>query len=384
VRIHILILLLVAFLLLAVAGARETDQPIRVGFTASLSGELSSVGRAYEEGARLWAGEVNARGGILGRRVELVVIDDASDTAKTADAYAKLASGEAELLLGPAGVRFARAALPTLERNKTPCLFPLGASDTLWRDSKGLAFGLVSPLSEWPAGFFEVIARAGVERVAILSVDHIRDKDMLELGAKWARRFGMRPVLEASVRPLEIASALDKSRDARAEALAVWGSAGAALEAMRAVRHMPHKPRAVYISSGLSLSGLLRLSGRDMEGFFTAVPWDEKAAKAYPGGQAFVESYRTLHGRTPDFVAASAFAGGQLLEAAAAKARSLDKDKLRQALASLDAMTVVGRYGVDPAGMQLRQFPLTVQWQKGKREIVWPEQLRTATPVLAR
>lgn len=383
-RIHIFIILLVAFLLLAAAGAQETGRPIRVGLAASLSGESAAVGQAYEEGLRLWAGEANARGGILGRRVDLVVIDDASDPAKTADAYAKLASGGAELLLGPAGVRFAGAALPSLERNKTPCVFPLGAFDSLWRDSKGLAFGLVSPLSEWPAGFFEVIARAGVERVALLSVDHIRDKDMLELGAKWARRFGMRPVLETTVKPMEIASALDKSRDARAEALAVWGSAGAALETMRAVRHMPHKPRAVYISSGLSLSGLLRLSGRDMEGFFTAVPWDEKAAKAYPGGQAFVESYRAVHGRVPDFVAASAYAGGQILEAAAAGAKSLDKDRLRQALSSLDAMTVVGRYGVDPAGMQLRQFPLTVQWQKGKREIVWPEQLRTAKPLIAR
>ena len=43
-------------------------------------------------------------------------------------------------------------------------------------------------------------------------------------------------------------------------------------------------------------------------------------------------------------------------------------------------MTLIGRYGVDRTGMQIRQFPVIVQWQGGRKEIVWPEELKTADP----
>jgi branched-chain amino acid transport system substrate-binding protein len=121
-----------------------------------------------------------------------------------------------------------------------------------------------------------------------------------------------------------------------------------------------------------------------MDGAFTTVPWEIRAAKAFPGGDEFVERFRKTYRQDPDYLAATSYAGGQILEEAAAKARSLDKDKLKQSLAGLDTVTIIGRYGVDPTGMQLRQFPLTLQWQKGKREIVWPEDMRTAKPVVAR
>ena len=48
----------------------------------------------------------------------------------------------------------------------------------------------------------------------------------------------------------------------------------------------------------------------------------------------------------------------------------------------LEMETVIGRYGVDPTGVQVKHFALTVQWQQGRKEIFWPEELATATPIL--
>lgn len=107
-------------------------------------------------------------------------------------------------------------------------------------------------------------------------------------------------------------------------------------------------------------------------------------ATAYPGGAGFVAAFRAAYAQEPEVLAASAYASGQLLEAALAKEGSIGKEAFRQTLATLDSVTILGRYGVDAVGMQLRQFPLTEQWQKGKREIVWPEELKTARPVLPR
>ena len=50
----------------------------------------------------------------------------------------------------------------------------------------------------------------------------------------------------------------------------------------------------------------------------------------------------------------------------------------------VDADSVIGRYAVDRTGMQIKRFPMIVQWQGAKREIVWPPELRTAAPVITK
>ena len=48
----------------------------------------------------------------------------------------------------------------------------------------------------------------------------------------------------------------------------------------------------------------------------------------------------------------------------------------------MDAMSVIGRYGVDKNGMQIKHFPINVQWQKGNKVIVWPEDSAEAKPII--
>ena len=372
--------------LVAGAQAVQTDSPLRIGVSVSLSGEYGSSGEMYEKGLRIWENEVNSRGGILGRKVELMVKDDGSDPARAAAAYAGFtAKREAYLLLGPDNTFLALAAIPALERAQAPCVFPMGASDALSQSGKGLAFGVQSPLSEWTAGFFEIISKAGHEQMALLVVDHPMSQAVLENSTKWAKRYGLELAVKVSTGVTGLPGALDQISRARADAVAVWGSQEGCAEAVRLLRRSPWKHKALYISSSQGIHKALRdLSSREMDGTFTTVPWDIRAAKAFPGGTLFVERFRSAYSQDPDYMAASSYAGGQILEAAAAKAKSLEKTKIKQSLAELDAVTIIGRYGVDPSGMQLRQFPLTLQWQKGKREIVWPENMRTAKPAMAR
>ena len=203
--------------------------------------------------------------------------------------------------------------------------------------------------------------------------------------SKWAKRYGLELAVKVSTGVTGLPGALDQISRARADAVAVWGSQEGCAEAVRLLKRSVWKHKALYVSSSQSIYKALRdLSSRDMDGTFTTVAWDIRAAKAFPGGVGFVERFRNVYSQDPDSTAASSYAGGQILEAAAAKAQSLDRAKIKQSLTGLDTVTILGRYGVDPSGMQLRQFPLTLQWQKGKREIVWPEDLRTAKPAVAR
>ena len=100
------------------------------------------------------------------------------------------------------------------------------------------------------------------------------------------------------------------------------------------------------------------------------------------GSRTFLASFRALHGiNEPAYQAAIAYAAGQILEKAVDKAKSLERSKIRQALSKLETYTILGRYKVDSTGIQIKHFPLTMQWQKGKKEIVWPEEMQTAKPV---
>jgi len=83
----------------------------------------------------------------------------------------------------------------------------------------------------------------------------------------------------------------------------------------------------------------------------------------------------------PSYHAASAYAAGLLIEEAVRRAGSLDRDKIRNILSMMDTITPLGRFRVNKSGLQIKHMNLIIQWQKGKKEIVWPEELATSKPV---
>ena len=84
-------LLLLACVLSTVPGATQPAQPpIKIGFGMALTGGLAAGGKQALVTYQLWAEEVNARGGLLGRKVELVYYDDQSNPATVPAIYSKL------------------------------------------------------------------------------------------------------------------------------------------------------------------------------------------------------------------------------------------------------------------------------------------------------
>lgn len=384
-RILVFFLLALGALLALAVQAALPDRPLRVGASVSRTGGLAREGEMYEKGLRLWQRDVNMRGGIQGRQVELVLQDDASLPARASEIYAALIDGDAaDLLLGPADNSLAIAVVPVLERTQTPCVFAMPGSESLWRNGKGLSFGLLAPMAEWPGGFFEVMARAGYERMALIVVDHPLAATIQANTEQWIKRYGLRLTSQSLTHSRDVTQALEQARSSDAEVLTLWGTQEGCLRAIRTMKSMAWQPKAVYTSTTMFHDNLRDLSVRDMNGIFTATPWESRMANVYPGGKDFVASFQATYSQEPEVLAASAYAGGQILEAALAKGGDTDRDAFRQALTSLDTVTIMGRFGVDATGMQLRQFPLTQQWQKGKREIVWPEELKTAKPALPR
>ena len=105
--------LLLAFFLatLALAAAAQSVEPIRIGTTQSLSGPLQDFGINQLRGLQMWVHDVNGRGALLGRPVELVHYDDGSDPQRSAELYEKLiGEDKVDLLVGPYSSNITMAA----------------------------------------------------------------------------------------------------------------------------------------------------------------------------------------------------------------------------------------------------------------------------------
>ena len=108
-----------AGLLWAAAPARAAD-PIKIGFSMALTGAVAPNGKQNELALQIWRDDVNAKGGLLGRPVELVYYDDQSNPNNVPGIYTKLITvDKVDLLLGPYATNFVAPAMPTImQHNK--------------------------------------------------------------------------------------------------------------------------------------------------------------------------------------------------------------------------------------------------------------------------
>jgi branched-chain amino acid transport system substrate-binding protein len=361
------------------------DPAVRVGVAIPCAGPGAASGDMIAKGLRLWEKTVNAKGGILGRPVELVLLDDHEDPAMAATEYERLLAGkQADLVIGPLGKPMASACLPVLAKAGMPCLLWGFLPDSLWAANPGLAFGLLPPLCETPMAFLEMAAQARLKRFATLGLNLPKGQTVLESSAKWIKRYGGDVAMQAETAGPDLPSILERMKNQDVDGILAWGYPDGCLRLVQALRTMKLKLRALDVLALDAPEAFYQSLGQEADGVFTTVAWDASVAKAYPGGREFAAAFRSAYGQEPDQFAAQAFAAGQLLEAAGAKAQSFDRGKIRQALADLDVQTIIGHYGVDQAGRQIRQTPLTIQWQNGQWRVVWPRDIGTASPVFGK
>jgi branched-chain amino acid transport system substrate-binding protein len=84
------------------AGGSSSSSPITIGASLSLTGDFSADGQAFQKGYELWAKDVNAAGGILGRQVKLTILDDKSDANQVVTNYQTLINSDhVDLTFGP-------------------------------------------------------------------------------------------------------------------------------------------------------------------------------------------------------------------------------------------------------------------------------------------
>lgn len=357
----------------AAAGA-----PVKVGIALPQTGLLADLAADLRKGLLLWQDEVNAGGGLLGRPVEVTLLDDGSESSAVGKLYdALIREHKADLLVGPFGSAASVGAAATAERAKRVLVNATGDSRTVHRSALRYVFQAAPPLGSYGAGALALAKEQGLTRLLILA----REDPAFRESANRLREEALAQGLEAGEVEVhsrgaeEFAPQVAKARAAGAQAWVAFGLPADAAEMVKSLRKQGWAP-ALFVAQGAADPDFLKRVGQDAEGALGILAYDRRAGTA--GNAAFAVAYAKKWSAEPGLTAAEGYAAGQLLEAAVRKAGSLDQEKLREALAALETATVLGPYKVDRNGAQQAARPLLVQVQRGRREIVWPEALATA------
>ncbi|MDR3554182.1 MAG: amino acid ABC transporter substrate-binding protein [Syntrophobacteraceae bacterium] len=375
---HVVIILL---MLLLPSGLSHGAEPITVGVSLGLTGQYSAFAQQQKRGFELWQKDVNGRGGILGRPVKLFVHDDKSDPQIAKSLYRQMIDTEkVDFLFGPYSTRLTAAILPWTEKRRFPVLISGAAGDTLWERGYHYAVGIYTPASDFTAGFFELLVKANLDDIAILETDDPFSQNLAWSAGELAKRYGLRVKFAASLKNgcPTMEDMVRRVRKSGAGVLVLCGHLAESVKMRLALKGLHWYPAAFYAATGPSLPAFHTRLGDEANLVFSTTVWNPKVN--FPGSQRFLNEYVATFHERPDYHAAVAYAAGEVLNAAIQSVGGIDPERVRAALFKLDTMTIIGRFGIDRTGRQIRQATFVFQWQNGKTEIVWPETVQTARP----
>ncbi len=379
---YIPIFLLFAFLVFAPPLYAEKET-IKVGITLSLTGKFAPIGNDQKNGYKLWESHVNSRGGLLGRKVEVIVYDDKSDP-ETAKAIYELmiVNKEKDFLFGPYSSPITEAVLPIMEKYNYPLIISGAGADSLWEKNYKNAIGIYTPSSRVSHGFIELLFKNNIKKIAVVHADDTHSTYVAKGAVSWAEKLGLEVLVFESFKKdtRDLTYLAKKAKDSGAEALIVGGHLNEAIDMRMALKAVNYFPKAYFTSVGGALDEYKTRIGYDANYTFASSLFEVRAN--FPEAKKFYHDYSSIYKQTPQYHAALAYAGGQVLEEAIKRAKTFDREKVREALFKMDIITIIGRYGVDKTGKQVRQHVYIIQWRKGKKEIVWPEKLATIKPAM--
>jgi len=166
-RVIYTIVLLASFFPLHVSGGE-----IKIAGSLGLTGKYRDIADMQYKGFMLWEEEVNKKGGLLGKKVKVLIHDDRSDPETAKRLYETIIVEEkADLIFTPYSSEITEAVAPVVEQYGYPVITSGASSDRLWQKGYKNIFGLYSPASTYASGFLELLVLKGLKTIAIIYAD---------------------------------------------------------------------------------------------------------------------------------------------------------------------------------------------------------------------
>jgi len=379
----------------------QGQQPIKIGLSVAQTGGTAGGGKSALLALQIWRDDVNAKGGLLGRKVELVVYDDQGNPALTPGIYAKLLDiDKVDLLIGPYAT-IAGAPVVPLAKQRGKLLMGNFGTQLNRAVHHDMYFNNI-PWND-PAvpfeNFFQLANSVGAKTVAFLSVDQEFGQLVVNAAKEHARKYGMQTVYEQKypANTVDFSSMMRAIQAAKPDALFLSTYPNDGVAIVRAINEMGMASSVKLAGGcmvGLQYANNMESLGPMLNGLINYHFYVPEKTVDFPGVREFLARYEQLApnagaDRLGYFLGPFTYAIGQALAEAITATKSLDDKVLANYLHTHEIQTVAGpvRYGQD--GEWAAPRTLFIQYrgitghdvdqfrQPGKQVILAPSQYKT-------
>lgn len=354
------------FMVMTMTGLGLAGGVIKIGVAGPHSGDLASYGIPTVKAAELVVKDINAKGGVMGKMVELIVEDDVCKPEVATNTATKLVSQNVPLVIGHICSGATKAALGIYKESKILAISPSATNPALTQSGDYPNF-FRTIASDDAQAKLEVDFALGVLKLNKIAVLH--DKGDYGKGlAEFAKSFlekdkRAKLVLYEGITPgaVDYSAVVQKIKRSNAEAV-IFG--GYHPEASKIVSQMRKKKmKTIFISDdGVKDDTFIKVAGKYAEGVYATGPMD---VSKNPLAIMANDAHRKAHGKDPGAFYLNAYAAAQALLNAIEKAGSTDYDAVSKALRTEYADTPLGKIRFDGKGDALGVGFSVYQVQKG-------------------
>jgi branched-chain amino acid transport system substrate-binding protein len=375
--------------------------PIKIGMSMPQTGGLAGGGKASLLGIEIWRDDVNAKGGLLGRKVELVVYDDKSSASETPAIYSKLLDvDKVDLLFAPYATVPTAPIMPLVKQRGLLLIgnFSFQVNSKIGHDMwfNNSPWG---PADSWAASFLDLAEKAGGKSIALLAADQEFAQNLAKTAREVATKRNMPVVFDQAYPPntVEFSSIIRALKAAKPDIVYVASYPPDSAGILRAVNEIGVGDNVKIFGGGmvgLQFAAVMENLGSLLNGVVNFNTWLPEQSMYYDGTKAFFDAYtpRAKEAKVDPlgyYLAPFGYASGQLVEQAVSAVGSLDQKALAKYLHANEAKTIVGPIAFSADGERKETAVLQAQFRgvvdknieqfrsSGKQVILFPEKLKS-------
>jgi len=374
-----------AALAVAVTAPTFAQQPVRIGYAIARTGPWAAGAQITQEpNYIMWAEQLNASGGLsvkgVKRKIELIGIDDRSDTETVVRSYEKLmGSDKVDLILPPWSTGANFAMMPLAQKYGYPMLSPTATGRKLLGMKNPYFFALLQQPDRMMDSLAEYMVARSAKTAAVLYVDELFGLEQLD-GLEGSLKAKGIQIIEKKSYPLGVKDLQPVLNDIKAknpDALIALSYPPDTFLITGQSRAIGFNPKLFYVAVGTAFPVYRDKFGKVAEGVMGLGTWNPRTS---PAAKAYFDAHVKRWQKEPDrWASAHAWAGLQILQTAVEKV-GLDRKAIRDYIASNEFDTIIGKIRFKN-GENVTTPGVVSQWQNGEFEVVWPPD-RSTSPAL--
>lgn len=390
----LLLLALAGIATTATAGASARHAgagPIRIGISLSASGDFSDPGKAAKRGYQLWQSVVNAHGGLLGRQVQLKIVDDASSPNQVVTNYQNLISRDhVDLVFGPFSTLLTAPAARIANRYGYAFVEPSGGGPAVFQEKlPNVFFAQPAPIIKCGDPFVKyLLSLPKGQRPKTAAYPSLDDPFSSPIADQMRAQFqaaGIKTVFKTIYPPetTDLTPIVEKVASKHPDMVVAGTQSDDAYAQVKAMVQLKFSPKFLFLSNGASSPAEFpdKVGKKNTAGIFSCGDWFPNSNA--PGNKQFIAAYLKKYGGNAfgiDSGSAEAYAVGQIIQAVVKKTQSIDNKTIIRTLHSGTWPTVEGNLSWDKYGSP-KGSDLLVEWIGGKLVPVYPPGVALHKPV---